>query len=328
MTSLAKTLVYSTVSNHDIKMDYFLPPSSGQLPVVVYYHGGGMTSGSRHSGGFPQWLLDHCQARGYIFVAADYRLCHPSNTLDQIDDAKALLAFLASAAFQDVLPASISVDTRRIAVTGFSAGAYSARAACVYADPRPAALMTAFGTGGNLLLDHWTAGREPTSLAKFVDLSKIPALLADKTVVSDDPRESGRFALTVKWEIDGTFLDGCFGEPGLGARLHAKEYGDERIKAIPDHLRPGFLQLFVDESYPPSVFVHGTEDEVVLLQESIDHYEQLKRLGVKTELLPVDQAGHGLVDFSQGFPPKPVKGSMEAYSRAAEFIDEVFTSVV
>ncbi|PYH75541.1 hypothetical protein BO82DRAFT_20735 [Aspergillus uvarum CBS 121591] len=53
-----KTLVYSTVDGHDIKLDYYLPrnTTSGHLPAIIYYHGGGMTAGSRRDGHFPTWL--------------------------------------------------------------------------------------------------------------------------------------------------------------------------------------------------------------------------------------------------------------------------------
>ena len=223
----------------------------------------------------------------------------------------------------------MSLDTTRIAVSGFSAGAYPARAACVYASPKPAVLMTVYGTGGNLLLDHWTTGRPPTSIAKFVDLDSVPKLLADKTIVSDDLPASGflseRFALTVRWELDGTFLDGCFGEPGLGKMLNEVAYA-QRPAAIPEGIKPGFLQFFIAENYPPSVFVHGTADEVVPAEESVEHYEQLKKLGIKIELLLVEDGGHGLVDFGSGFPPKPAKRSMEAYGRALDFIAEAFNA--
>lgn len=52
-----KTLVYFTVDGHDVKLDYYLPPNaSGNLPAIIYYHGGGMTAGSRRGMGFPHWL--------------------------------------------------------------------------------------------------------------------------------------------------------------------------------------------------------------------------------------------------------------------------------
>lgn len=51
-----KTLVYHSVDGHDVKLDYYAPPqSNGSLPVVIHWHGGGMTAGSRQ-GDLPRWL--------------------------------------------------------------------------------------------------------------------------------------------------------------------------------------------------------------------------------------------------------------------------------
>lgn len=161
------------------------------------------------------------------------------------------------------------------------------------------------------------------------DLESVAKLLADKTVVSDDMPTSGflsdRFALTARWELDSTFLDGCFGKPGLGKMLNEVEYA-KRAAAIPEDIKPGFLQLFVTENYPPSVLVHGTADEVVPDKESVKQYEQLRKLDIKTELLLVQDGRHGLADFGSGFPPQPATGSTEAYGRALKFIAEVFVS--
>ncbi|EPS29492.1 hypothetical protein PDE_04442 [Penicillium oxalicum 114-2] len=327
-----KTLIYFTVDGHDIKLDYYLPPNaSGNRPAIIYYHGGDMTAGSRRcEWGFPHWLYNHCQQKNYIFISADYRLCHPNTALHQIKDAKAMFRFLAGP-FQNSLPQGTTIDTTRIAVTGFSAGGYSARAACIYATPKPAAMLTGYGSGGDWLLDHWTTNRPPTSLASMVQLDGVPKLLADKTVVSDDMPEDGgmipnRFALTVRRVLDGTFLDGCLGRPGLGAELNKLEY-TQRAAAIPEDLKPAFLQLHVTREHPPAVFVHGTADDVVPDKESINHYEQLKKLGVHTELMLVEGGAHGLVDFCPEFPPKAAKESVKAYNRGLEFIDEVFRRV-
>ncbi|RDW72395.1 alpha/beta hydrolase [Aspergillus mulundensis] len=322
-----KTLVYSTVAGHPIHMDYYLPPrtatTTDSLPALIYYHGGGMTTGSRREAPWPTWMYTHCQEKGYIFISADYRLCHPANVLDQIADAKALFAFLDSPAFADHLPPTVSLDTARIAVTGFSAGAYSARAACLYARPKPAALLSVYGLGGDVLADHWTRARPLTSIAKRFDLSGVPAILDDKTVVSESSFEEGRFALTVHWEVSGTFLDGIFQAPGLGAKLDALPY-EKRFDAIPDHLKPGVLQAFVTRDYPPSVFVHGAADEVVSPQESRYQHEQLRNLGVESRLLVIKGGPHGLEFFERSEDSRVVRDSMKVYGEALAFIDGIF----
>lgn len=178
-----------------------------------------------------------------------------------------------------------------------------------------------------MLLDHWTRARPPTSIAKFVDLDTIPELLADTTVVSDDLPVAGplskRFALTVHWELTGTFLDGVFGRQGLGAALNDVEY-EKRASVFPSELKPGLLQMFVKDSYPPSVFVHGMADEVVSPQESIDQHVQLNGLGVESELMLVKDGPHGLGDFSTDPASAVSRDSKEAYRKALDLIDRVF----
>ncbi|KAL4807722.1 Alpha/Beta hydrolase protein [Aspergillus unguis] len=306
-----QTVVYSSIDNHEVRLDFYLPPTpTGPLPAIIYYHGGGMTAGSRCEYPWPEWLYKHCQKKNYMFISADYRLCHPTNTLDQIEDAKALFSYLASDTFAAQLPANCSIDTARIAVSGFSAGAYSARAACLYANPKPAALLSVYGLGGNLLLDHWT---------RLFDLSTVPALLADQTVVSEGSMK--RFPLTVHWELQGTMLDGLFQCPGLGKRLDGLKY-EKRFEAVPDELKPGVLDHFVDAEYPPSVFVHGEKDDVVSPEESEHHYKQLQELGVKSRLLVVKDGPHGLEAFGQTPKSQIYKDTMAAYEEALAFVDE------
>ncbi|KAI1858288.1 uncharacterized protein JN550_012819 [Neoarthrinium moseri] len=286
-----QTLVYSEVDGHEIKLDYWLPRNAnGALPAVIYYHGGGMTAGSRRSFDFP----------------------HGMHTLDQIDDAKALFQYLGGR-FGNELPDGISLSTNRIAVTGSSAGAYSAP----------------FGLAGDLLLDHWLTPRPATSLGQLVSLDKVPEFLAHKTMVSDDQQfdfKKSRFALTTRWELDGTMLDNIFGQPGLGKELLAVEK-EQRGDVIPSKLKPAFPQLFVSRDYPPSVFVHGTLDEVVPKEESINQHKQLEDLGVKSKFLLVEGAGHSLINPTSGFPPKMAKGADEAYETAFRFIVEVISSI-
>lgn len=61
-----QTLTYSTVGDHEIKLDYYLPVATGRLPAIIYYHGGGMTAGSRRSVPYPGWLYgEHRRALQY-----------------------------------------------------------------------------------------------------------------------------------------------------------------------------------------------------------------------------------------------------------------------
>lgn len=69
----------------------------------------------------------------------------------------------------------------------------------------------------------------------------------------------------MRWEFEGTMLDGCFGWEGV----------------VPEGLKPCILQSFLRADYAPSAFVHGLADEVVPAEESVYHHGQLQRLGLR-----------------------------------------------
>ena len=54
------TLVYSKIKDLEIKLDLYLPPdATGTLPVIIFFHGGGLTVGNRQdtTRSETRWLL-------------------------------------------------------------------------------------------------------------------------------------------------------------------------------------------------------------------------------------------------------------------------------
>lgn len=53
------TLTYSTLDTLEIKLDAYIPPNAtGELPGIIFLHGGGVVTGSRHKDIiFPMFLL-------------------------------------------------------------------------------------------------------------------------------------------------------------------------------------------------------------------------------------------------------------------------------
>ena len=93
------------------KLDVYYPESLTDCPVIVWFHGGGLTSGEKF---IPELLKD----RGYVVVAPNYRLM-PNVTIDAcIDDAAAAIAWTFKHANDYGGSAS------KIFVTGHSAGGY------------------------------------------------------------------------------------------------------------------------------------------------------------------------------------------------------------
>lgn len=93
------------------KLDVCYRPGASGCPVVVWFHGGGLTGGER---GVPEELKE-C---GMVVVAAGYRLLPHVSIVECIDDAAAAVAWTFRHA------AEYGGDRRRIFVAGHSAGGY------------------------------------------------------------------------------------------------------------------------------------------------------------------------------------------------------------
>lgn len=93
------------------KLDICYDKSKKNSPVVVWYHGGGLTSGQKEIPG----LL---KKQGFVVVGVNYRLL-PKVKIDEcLDDCAAALAWV----FQNI--SQYDGDAKKIFVSGHSAGGY------------------------------------------------------------------------------------------------------------------------------------------------------------------------------------------------------------
>ncbi len=93
------------------KLDVHYPTDKKDVPVVVWFHGGGLEGGGKY---IDAELLN----AGYVVVSANYRLL-PKATIDEvIDDAAAAVAWT----FKNI--AQYNGSPKKIFLTGHSAGGY------------------------------------------------------------------------------------------------------------------------------------------------------------------------------------------------------------
>lgn len=264
-----------------------------------------------------------------IFLSADHRLVHPSTGFDIIEDVRALFAFLADPTFsQKYLPDDIQLDPTRIAVIGASGGGYAARAAALYAQPKPKAVFLLYAMGGEFLSDHWVSVKPPSSSiipgASPVDPSEVASLLErplspvseSANMTPGDDEGTARLLLFPYWWQTGELLDHVLGQP-ISAGLRTLPV-QERLAAVPGNLRPALLETQLDSTFPPTFLVHGDADTGVLPSESRATFVRLKELGVPVELEIVPNAPHGLLNsFS---PMTFAPGAEEALEKGTKFL--------
>ena len=98
-------------SEERCRLDVYYPADTTRLPVVVWFHGGGLTGGNKY---IPDELKDGSQ----VVVAVNYRLLPRVEISDCIDDAAAAVAWT----FDSI--ARYGGDRDKIFVAGHSAGGY------------------------------------------------------------------------------------------------------------------------------------------------------------------------------------------------------------
>lgn len=101
-------------------LDIWVPETAqagDQLPVIVFFYGGGWDSGERGSYGFVGRALAQ---QGFVVVIPDYRLVPKAHWPDFIEDSAAAVAWTHEHI------AKLGGDPDRIALMGHSAGAYNA----------------------------------------------------------------------------------------------------------------------------------------------------------------------------------------------------------
>jgi acetyl esterase/lipase len=115
---IERNVVYAVVGGSSLTLDLHFPDAGVRpLPVAVYVHGGGWTSGDKSGGaGFAD--VPELLSRGYLVASVNYRLAPDNRWPAQIEDVKAAIRFLRADAER------IGLDPERIGAWGSSAGGH------------------------------------------------------------------------------------------------------------------------------------------------------------------------------------------------------------
>ncbi len=98
-------------SQERCKIDFYYPEDAKEFPTVVWFHGGGLSSGEK-------FIPEQLKNSGLAVVAVNYRLLPKASLQDCIDDAAAAVAWTYSEIEK------YGGNTKKIFVSGHSAGGY------------------------------------------------------------------------------------------------------------------------------------------------------------------------------------------------------------
>ena len=240
------------------KLDIYLPDEGdGPFPVILSIHGGAFL-GCDKSDAQVMPMLEGLK-RGYAVVAVNYRLSGEAKFPALVQDAKAAVRWIRANAQR------YRFDPRRIAAWGGSAGGY---------------LAEMLGT---------TAG-----VKELEDLSL------------GNPDQPCDVQAVVAWFAPTDFLkmDEQLAESGMPPPPDMEHSGPnspeslllgDQITKIPDLVKAANPETYITPAAPPFLLQHGTKDDVVPVQMSINLASKLERvLGkdrVRLDLM--EGAGHG-----------------------------------
>ncbi|KDQ12858.1 hypothetical protein BOTBODRAFT_161059 [Botryobasidium botryosum FD-172 SS1] len=320
--------VYKTVGEIVLRADVHLPAAadSRARPAIVYFHGGGLTCGDRGSWK-PEWMIREANARSWIFISADYRLLLPCTSHDILEDVKDLFSWVSSLnpipelADSTRNPLGLSVDASRLIAAGTSAGGYLAYLAALWAEPRPKAVVSMYGMGGDFMTSRYLTPKngpfpsdrpfldpDDPKFAPLLSESDPPAPLAGSTLQydSDGVPADPRMIIHRLFSQQGTYLDYVVGEKGMSTALNAQiEIGASASAGvlwdlIPERARGLFPQFHITKAFPPTLFIHGTADTMVWAQESVSFGKRLDEVGVPNKVALVEGAGHSFDYHTEG----------------------------
>ncbi len=251
---------YGTVSPAQ-KFDLWLPSKSdvpgrenGPFPVIVAIHGGGFSGGTKRREDMLLPMLNGLR-KGYAVASVEYRMTDEVTFPDPVRDIKRAIRFLRANA------AKLMIDPERIVTWGGSAGGYLTCMSAVFDG------VTLFDdpTDPNLNVPAYIAGA-----VGWYSLTNC--------VTADYFLEMNSFVTSALYgdtpDVDNDY---CFAEP-------VAEYTEFPFMNLPDSIlrrflgdywsvdRAGFADpnTYINENTAPILLQHGTRDEIVPMQHSIE----------------------------------------------------------
>jgi acetyl esterase/lipase len=265
------------------------------LPVVLWIHGGALIVGNRD--GILRRLREDVLAAGYALVSIDYRLAPETKLPAILEDVQDAYTWV-----REKGPSLFHADTRKIVVTGGSAGGYLTLATGYRVQPRPTALVAFWGYGD--LVGDWLARpsefyrQQPLVTKEQADAAVGTAPLAD----GSQNKDRGKFYLYCR-------------QQGIWPETVSGYHPAQQPRAF-DEFCP---VRNVTREYPPTLLIHGTTDTDVPYEQSVLMQREFQKHSVPHQFVTVPNAGHGL---SGGDPQLVAK----AYDEALAFINRALRS--
>ena len=284
-----KTYTYKKRDDLEIEGTLY-KTTKANAPLLMYIHGGGLVWGKK--GDINKKQVDIYTNAGFNVFSIDYRLAPESKLPDIIKDVQDALEWLVHEGKEHA-----DFDPNSIAVIGASAGAYLSLMSGTF-NVRPQAIVSFYGYG-DITGDWYT---EPSP--HFTSMTTVPEALAKQLIgnkpISASPIEK-RYAIYLYCRQQGKWIDYVTGVQSEGDITSLNQYCPVQQ---------------VDSQYPPTLLLHGDDDEDVPYNESINMEQALSDAGVPCELVTIKGGKHTFDDNMED--PQIVK----AFDKVIQFLNK------
>jgi acetyl esterase len=251
---------FSRPGGYSLKFDAHVPDGEGPFPAVIIVHGGAWVTGDRRRSVEP--LFEPLSDAGFAWFSISYRLANvadPKST-PTIAASMALLGgaiddVRAAVAYVRTHASEYNVDPQRIALLGESAGAQLAAMAALKPS-RGSAIRPGSGQGAAV------QAAAVQAVIAFYCPSDLVTLVQTMPLIPDSVRNA----------IKGTPFEGI----------------------LLAYLRELSPMTWVRQDAPPFLLIHGTADQVVPFQQSLDFCDAIQKAGSACDLYTMNGVGHGL----------------------------------
>ncbi|MFD4706462.1 alpha/beta hydrolase [Gottfriedia sp. NPDC058432] len=262
---MKKTVIYKKNDQFSLKADFY-ETNRENAPVVIYIHGGGLIWGTRED--IANEMIQLYTSNGFSVFSIDYRLAPESKLPDILEDIQDALLWIVTEG-----PNHFSIDPKKIAVIGGSAGGFLALCTGTF-KLKPRAIVSFYGYGD--ISASWATNPSSHYLQYDLVPNDIAAMLQSNRVISEGSIEK-RFLIYLHARQQGVWVQ----------KLTAVDLNTNRNQLL------NFCPInHITKDYPPTFFLHGTNDKDVPYEQSVFMRGALLKNGVKTKLITIPNGEH------------------------------------
>lgn len=293
MAPTPKTLTYKTASNLGIPLDVYLPSNASNVPILLWFHGGGLLQGHRSK--IAPHMLRSVEKYKHCLVSADYRLAPQVGIQEIFEDVRDCVTFVRSKdGLSKALGGEGSVDPGRLAVSGSSAGGYLAFLAGLYCEPKPQLLLPIYPITDPLGTFFTNPQPAPTLKNGEVDFTK---KISDHLVAPFTDHNAPVVANNDPGDRDNMYAY-MMDRANLASLLHLNTTNQPYHDTNNDRWR--IAKQIKARGLPPTYVVHGDLDRAVGIEQADEVVGLMVGLGMEVRYERVGEKDHLWDQFEEG----------------------------